>query len=158
MAFWNGLARWVQIVIVAVIALSVVSLVGNIGGGAANARYEEGFAAGVASVTPPPQPTPELVEVEVPGPTQTIEVTEYVETEVEVVPQVCKDALFAADRVIGDNAEWILDVLSAYTDYPDEDLVDFGRRFEAIVAEGRTEEQEALWDEYTALADECHAS
>lgn len=127
----------------------------GVGVGAAGAQEEE-----------VPLPTPQIVEV--PGPTQRVEVevvrevevpgpTQTIEVEVEVVPRACEDALYAADRVIGDNAEWMLDVLSAYTDYPDEDLVDFGRRFEAIVAEGRTDEQNALWDEYVALADDCLA-
>jgi hypothetical protein len=83
-----------------------------------------------------PEPTPRIVEVEVPGPTQTIEVEVVREVRVEVdrVPQACVDAygdLF--DHYIA-ALEWQLDVLGDYVDYPDEDLIDFGRRFEARVA------------------------
>lgn len=130
---------------VGLVALMLGVIIGTSGG------VEDSIEAGLATDTPEPtatlEPTPE--------PTPII-VTETKTVEVEVVPEVCTEALWAADKVIADNADWILSVLEAYTDYPDEDLVDFGRRFEAIVAEGRTGEQEALWDDYVSLADQCH--
>ena len=103
-------------------------------------------AVATPNLTPTPDPTPE--------PTPVI-VTETVE--VEVVPEVCREALLAADRVIGMASEFPLDVLNAYVDYPDEDLVQFGRRVEDLMASYDVDAMDAEWATYTALADECLA-
>jgi hypothetical protein len=142
---------WLKIVTGLFVALLAISLVGNLGGNAREESYDEGYEAGVASVTPPPtpeplpMPTPQVVNIEVPGPT------------VEVVPDVCVDALLKADEVIGEEASTLLEIFEAYVDFPDENLEQFGVRVETILSDSSLDPT-ASWDEYTALADSCLAS
>lgn len=133
--------------IVITLVLAFASL--GLGYAVGSTRYDAGVVDGVASVTPPPTPSPLPVPtpqiVEVPGPT------------VEVLPAVCQDALFKADDVIAEHAEVMIDILDAYLDYPDENIADFGRRVETILNDELLN-QSTAWEEYSALADSCLAT
>lgn len=102
--------------------------------------------------TPTPEPAPSVALMPTPTPRT---VTETVE--VEVVPSVCIDALYAADEVISESSVLALDILGAYVDYPDEDLIQFGRRVEDIIAATDPDTLDETFDEYATLADACLA-
>lgn len=87
--------------------------------------------------------------IEVPGPTQTIEV------DVEVVPQACIDALDEADDVMYEQLDLLIGVLSDYLDFPEENLAEFGARVEARIADAPSLDD---GDAYFDAAAECRAA
>ncbi len=139
------LPRWAQITAAVVAVLAVISFVGSLN------SYDEGHAAGVASVTPPPTPEPIPVPtplvIEVPGPTEII----------ETVPAECTEAIGAADVLVQTLIQMPLEVTTAYSDYPDENLAEFGERVETIIAEFDLESLNADSDNYNDLAGDCMA-
>jgi hypothetical protein len=73
-----------------------------------------------------PVPVPSLVEVMVPSPYPSL-------VEVPVIPEACQVVI---DALIDQNInalEFVVSVYNAYLDYPDEDILQFGRRVEAIL-------------------------
>lgn len=149
--------KWIGIAFGALVLLGIVVTLSSPEG---REGFDRGADAARGSEEPDPTPlvimvTPEPQE----QPTPRVEtVTETIETEVEVVPEVCKDALRLADRLISDYSGEILDILEAYVDYPDENLGEFGARVEVILNDRAEVYTPDDWDEYTALADECLAS
>ncbi len=137
------LPRWAQITVAVVAVLAVIGFVGNLD------SYDEGHAAGVASVTPPPTPEPIPVPtplvIEVPGPI------------VETVPAECTEAIGAADVLIQTLIQMPLAVTTAYVDYPDENLEEFGARVETIITDFDVDTLTGDWDAYTEVADDCIA-
>ena len=121
----------------------------SIGVAAANSGEPE-----VVTVEVTPQPT--LPPIATPEPTPVI-VTETVTVEVPVVPQACRDAIDAGSNQIAAGLDELVEIYSAYLDFPDEDIAEFGRRVEAIMVEraGRIEAEQDEFDRYLRLARRC---
>ena len=51
--------------------------------------------------------------------------------------------------------QFILDLFNAYVDYPDEDMLDFANRAEALMLDFDTDTLGAAFDDYKATSDEC---
>lgn len=131
-----------KIILYVIVGVMLLAL----GYSAGETAADEQTVAATATALPTPEPT------EQPEPTPRIEV---VEVEVEVVPEACTEAIRLADAVISGNAEFVIDVLSAYTDYPDETLIDFGRRFEDLVAAYDVDAMTTRWEDYEAQRTAC---
>ena len=105
--------------------VGVVLLVAGVYSAGQSAGQEAGLklaAEARAAETPvptPPLPTPRIIEREV-------EVT----VEIPVVPRACTNAFDTLLRENVDLLEFATGVLGDYYDYPDENLIDFGRRVE----------------------------
>jgi len=104
-----------------------------------------------ASAAVPPtveQPTPQVIEkiVEVPGPVQVERV------EVPVTPESCRVLIGALIEGADVRNDILILLYDAYLDYPNEDLTDFGRRAERILAESTLPE---LPGNFQSLVDEC---
>lgn len=138
--------------VVKYIVVALLLLMLGVGIGAASASPTEVEPEPTVEPTPTPEPTPEPTPVVI---TETV--TETVEVEVEVVPDVCIEALLAADVVMGESADVMLDILGAYVDYPDEDIAQFGRRVEDIIASTENDLGTSGWEDYVSLADQCMA-
>lgn len=85
-----------------------------------------------AAEAPPPTPQIIIKTIEVPGPQPTPQIITKT-IEVPVVPPACRAAI---DNLLGTNkitSGFLLDVLNAYLDYPDEDLGEFGGRVENLL-------------------------
>lgn len=116
-----------------------------------------GVGTSTAAGDEAPEPTPQIVEVpgptqtievEVPGPTQTIEIER--EVEVEVIPQSCTDEfnqLADSHLIVLGN---YLDILKDYSDYPDENLTEFGVRVEQTLSRHADEHVEPPVIDYYA--------
>lgn len=104
-----------------------------------------GSAEAVSSPTPLPTPT----AVPTPAPTPRT-------VTVEVVPQECSDAIFGLQHELLDYQDPFLAILHAYSDYPDENLAEFGKRAEDIIA-ALPKPDTALTDKTVQAIDACYA-
>jgi hypothetical protein len=111
-----------------------LALIGSAGSKPAEIVYEPSPYP-VASYVPSPYPVPSPYAVE--GPT------------VYGLSTECQDYLTALEDETLNLLTFITDVYEAYLDYPDEDLLDFGRRVEDIISTNTVDE----FDE--SLADDC---
>lgn len=108
-------------------------------------------SAAPAVVQPTAEPTPRPTPQATPTP-------ELIEVEVEVVPQVCLDALEAGRAAVTESNAFTLDTLDAYVDYPDENVEEFGVRVEQLISDFDTDAITDAIDEYASLASACEAA
>lgn len=107
------------------------------------ATFFVGLGVGATSNTPEPTPEPTPRIVEVPGPTQTIEIevpgptiTETVE--IERTPAECLEAVVALWEFASNAVSILADIEADYYDYPDENVQEFGIRVEDRVLSWQT--------------------
>ena len=106
----------------AAIGMSAAVVFGILIGGAA-ARGGEAASA----PEPVAQPTPQVI-VQTPAPV--VQPTPQV---IEVTPQVCRDLIGVLAQSGSETNQFVIDVLSAYLDYPNENLAEFGQRVERLL-------------------------
>lgn len=107
-----------------------------------------------AAVAPTSDPT--ATPIPTPEPTPVV-ITETVTETVYEAPPACREALQLGSALYAAALEDNLSILNAYLDYPEEDLLDFGRRVEGILDEWgvSTADLEERAAEYQAAAGEC---
>jgi len=134
--------------IVAAVAAFVFMVIGyGIGTAGEQDRTDAAIASAVddalAAVTPPPTPDP------------TPEATPVVEVHTVVItPPECVDAIDGLTDEVLTNLDIIVQIYSAYVDYPDETLTDFGIRVEKIL-DGVEPTDEAIINQIAADSSAC---